>query len=71
MDISTIITHLNNFVKTWEGWGNVFKGLDGIFGEKKLGDILGLSSGFDEASSEIITNSSNGVELSSGLIKFK
>lgn len=71
MDLNTIITHLENFVDTWKGWGKVFGGLDTIFGEYKFSDILGLSSNFDGASSEIITTSSNSVELSSGLIKFK
>lgn len=70
MDISTIITHLDNFVDTWKGWGKVFEGLDGIIGQKKLGDIIGLSSNFDKTSSNIIKTSSESVELSSGLIKF-
>lgn len=69
MDLNTIITHLENFVDTWKGWGKVFGGLDTIIGKYKFSDILGLSSNFDEASSEIITTSSDSVELSSGLIQ--
>ena len=70
MDLDSIITHLDNFVDTWKGWGNVLGGLDKLV-NFELGSILTLSSNFDEASSNIITTSSNGVELSSGLIKFK
>ncbi|EEI17987.1 hypothetical protein [Corynebacterium lipophiloflavum] len=69
MDLNTIITHLENFVDTWEGWGKVFGGLDDIIGVYEFSDILGLSSNFDDASSEIITTSSDSVELSSGLIQ--
>jgi len=51
MDLSTIIDHLDNFVTTWEGWGNVVTGLQGIFGIEK-GDVEGLSSAFDVFSSK-------------------
>ncbi|MCT1424985.1 hypothetical protein [Corynebacterium sanguinis] len=69
MDLDMIITHLDNFVDTWKGWGKVLGGLNDLV-NFELGSILQLSSGFDEASSDIITTSSNGVELSSGLIQF-
>ena len=70
MDLDMIITHLDNFVDTWKGWGNVLGGLDKLV-NFELGSILKLSSDFDKAGAEIISTSSNGVELSSGLIKFK
>lgn len=28
MDLSNVITHLNNFVDTWEGWEKVLGGLN-------------------------------------------
>lgn len=30
MDISNIITHLDNFVTTWEGWQLVLSGVDAV-----------------------------------------
>ena len=68
MDLNTIITHLDNFVDTWKGWGNVLGGLQKIL-TLNFSDLIGLSSGFDEASSNIIETSANSVELSSGLIQ--
>ena len=69
MDLDMIITHLDNFVDTWEGWGDVLGGLQDIL-TLNFSDLLGLSSGFDGASSNIIETSANSVELSSGLIQF-
>lgn len=31
IDLNTVIMHLDNFVDTWEGWGKVLKGLNGVF----------------------------------------
>lgn len=69
MDLDMIITHLDNFVDTWKGWGKVLGGLSHLV-NFELGSILDLSSQFDGASSNIIETSSESVELSSGLIKF-
>ena len=68
MDLNTIITHLDNFVDTWEGWGDVLGGLQDIL-TLNFSDLIDLSSGFDVASSNIIETSANSVELSSGLIQ--
>ena len=37
MDLSTIITHLDNFVTTWEGWGKVINNT-----AEALGNALGF-----------------------------
>lgn len=58
MDLNTIITHLENFVDTWEGWGKVFEGLAGI-GGTPLSDLVDLSSEADGTSSELVETSSN------------
>lgn len=46
-DIDTIITHLDNFVDTWEGWNDVITGLNGIF------DIF-TGEGSSEAASSVV-----------------
>ncbi|WNI12979.1 hypothetical protein RIU96_00525 [Corynebacterium sp. Z-1] len=58
MDLNTIITHLENFVDTWEGWNNVLEGLAGI-GANPLTDLVGLSSQADTTSSQLVQTSSN------------
>ena len=58
MDLGTIITHLENFVDTWEDWNDVLEGLAGI-GANPLSDLVELSSNADETSSALVETSSN------------
>lgn len=47
-DLDTIVLHIDNFVTTWEGWNDVFSGLNEFFfgdGEddtlsSELGDVF-------------------------------
>ncbi len=32
MDLSTVITHLDNFVDTWEGWDAILSNFQNAFG---------------------------------------
>lgn len=66
MNLDLIITHLDNFVDTWEGWGDVVNGLQKVLGYD-FGNLIGLSSKFDDAGADLVTTSSK-IELSSGLI---
>ncbi|WP_288832556.1 hypothetical protein [uncultured Corynebacterium sp.] len=66
MDLDLIITHLDNFVDTWKGWGNVVEGLKDVLGYN-FTDLIGLSSKFDDAGAQLVETSSK-IELSSGLI---
>lgn len=44
-DLDTIVLHIDNFVTTWEGWGDVFSGLNEfLFGDDKDGGREDLSS---------------------------
>lgn len=36
MDLNTIIMHLDNFVDTWKGWGQVFHGLFTLSSERTV-----------------------------------
>lgn len=50
MDLDVIITHLDNFVDTWTGWGKVFKGLTSLGSadwDAESNPIVTLSSGFE------------------------
>lgn len=44
MDLNTIITHLDNFVDTWQGWGKIFSNVGGF--------LQNLTLGFDWLSSD-------------------
>ncbi|WP_115685817.1 hypothetical protein [Corynebacterium senegalense] len=66
MDLDLIITHLDNFVDTWKGWGKVVGGLQSLL-DYDFAKLVGLSSGFDDAGAELVGTSSK-IELSSGLI---
>jgi len=41
MDLSTIQMHLDNFVHTWEGWGNIVGGLKEIANVKEVFEDFG------------------------------
>ena len=30
--VDSVILHLNNFINTWKGWGDVASGIAGVFG---------------------------------------
>lgn len=42
MDFASIVTHLGNFIDTWEGWGKVSEGWG------KLGSLAALSDAAKE-----------------------
>ena len=44
MDVKEIITHLDNFVNTWKGWGKFLGGLVEFFGEDGKGIIGSLKA---------------------------
>ncbi len=48
MDLSTIITHLDNFATTWKGWNDVFTGLEG-FGHLFVGGEMAPIKGINES----------------------
>ena len=52
MDLSNVITHLDNFVHTWEGWGKIVQGIQ---------DWKGVAEGF-EALKEAFETFGNGLE---------
>ncbi|MDV2433847.1 hypothetical protein [Corynebacterium tuberculostearicum] len=57
MDLSTIITHLDNFVTTWEGWGEITKNLPTVL--NNFTDVVfGLSNGEYEVG-DAFTNTSS------------
>lgn len=45
MPIADIILHINNFVKTWEGWGKVLKELPGIWSDFQTADKAAWTPG--------------------------
>lgn len=51
MDLNTIIMHLDNFVDTWKGWGDVFEGLTGLSSNDQFDTSSKVVSGFDGLSS--------------------
>jgi|GEM_PF-650246 len=57
MDLSTIITHLDNFVTTWEGWGKVTENLPSVL-NNFTDAIFGLSNGEYEVGDAFVNTSS-------------
>ena len=57
MDLSTIITHLDNFVTTWEGWGEITKNLPTVL-NNFTDAVFGLSNGEYEVG-DAFTNTSS------------
>lgn len=61
MDLSLIVTHLENFVDTWDGWKSIVDGLKATEGLTGIDDAFAsLSSNLDVAFDEL-----SSVELSS------
>ena len=48
MDLSNVITHLDNFVATWEGWGKILGNVGSFF--QNTINIFGFLSSEPEAS---------------------
>jgi len=60
MDLSNVITHLDNFVHTWEGWGKVFEGF------YKIADVFGTANGGNSNAAETGLNSLQGLNIFAG-----
>ena len=56
MDLSNVITHLDNFVDTWEGWGKIVQGIQ---------DWKGVAEGFEALKGAFETFGDGLEELSS------
>ncbi|MGP5241100.1 hypothetical protein [Corynebacterium flavescens] len=59
MDLSTIITHLDNFVTTWEGWGKVFEGLNSFIGFENFSSELSSLSELTSSEFEGISSAAS------------
>ncbi|WKD58186.1 hypothetical protein CAPI_08295 [Corynebacterium capitovis DSM 44611] len=69
MDIATIKLHLDNFVNTWEGWGNILKGLNELIYPGYFRDFVGLSSKIDDTGVKLINTSSQNLSSLSSVTK--
>lgn len=64
MDLSLIITHLDNFVDTWEGWGKVFAGLETVGGFDGLSASFSALSSATEGGFEALSSTADNFALS-------